>query len=344
MTDAAIPVIDLSAGGDAEIAAHIDAACRDTGFFCVTGHGVPEPMVAAIRGHAAAFFALPEAEKLKVKRPPRKISRGYNPFADRSLSYSLGVESPPDLHEAFAFGRELPAAQTIAAGTAGDDSDAMQAPNLWPDHPAEFRPAMMAWYDTMTALGNRILGIMTHALGVPEDYFDDKFDRQSSAVRLIRYPAQHTAPDDGQLRAGVHTDYGGVTLVSSDDVPGGLQVKLRHGSWIDVHPPPGAFVCNIADAMMRWTNDRWVSTLHRVGNPPPGAPRRDRISLVFFHMPNPDAVIRCIPGCAGPDGAENYPPVTYTEHYLGKVMKAAHRRTDAGVADAADTTDTTADG
>ena len=331
MTDAAIPVIDLSAGEDAEIAARIDAACRDTGFFCVTGHGVPERRIAGIRDHAAAFFALPQEEKLKVKRPPQKISRGYNPFADRSLSYSLGLEAPPDLHEAFAFGRELPAAGNFTAGTA---DHAMQAPNLWPDRPAEFRPAMLAWYETMTTLGNRILRIMTHALGVREDFFEDKFDHQSSAVRLIRYPAQHTAPDDGQLRAGMHTDYGAVTLVRSDDVPGGLQVKLRRGGWVDVHFPPGAFVCNIADAMMRWTNDRWVSTLHRVGNPPPGAARRDRISLVFFHMPNPDAVIRCIPGCAGADGSENYPPITYTEHYLGKVMKAAHRSTDAGVADA----------
>ncbi len=330
MADAAVPVIDLSAGSDAEIAVRIDQACRDTGFFCITGHGVPDRRIAGIRTLAEEFFALPEEEKLRVQRPPQKISRGYYPFADRSLSYSLGIEAPPDLHESFAFGRE------VAAGRyhGGSADDAMEAPNLWPDRPAAFRPAMQDWYDTMTALGNRILGIMTLVLGVPEGFFVDKFDHQSSAIRLIRYPAQLTAPEDGQLRAGMHTDYGAITLVRGDDVPGGLQVKLRHGGWMDVHTPPGAFACNIADAMMRWTNDRWVSTLHRVGNPPPEAARRDRISLVFFHMPNHDAVIRCMPGCAAADGTENHPPITYSEHYLGKVMKASHRRTDAGVADA----------
>ena len=125
-----------------------------------------------------------------------------------------------------------------------------------------------------------------------------------------------------------------VTFVRGDDVPGGLQIKLRRGGWIDVAPPPGGFVCNIADAMARWTNDRWVSTLHRVANPPAGSGGRERISLVFFHMPNHDAEIRCLPGCAGADGAK-YPPVTFADHYLGKVMKAAHVRLDAGVGDAA---------
>ena len=330
MSEPAVPIIDLSDGTDAEIAARIDQACLDTGFFCVTGHGVPDSRITEIRTLAQDFFALPADEKLKSRRPPQKISRGYYPFAERSLSYSLGLEAPPDLHESFALGREV-AAEEYHGGNA---DDAMQAPNIWPERPVEFKPEMQDWYDTMTALGNRILRIMTHALGVEEDFFVDKFDHQSSAVRLIRYPAQDTAPVEGQLRAGVHTDYGGITLVRGDDVPGGLQVKLHHGDWMDVHTPPGAFACNIADAMMRWTNDRWVSTLHRVGNPPREAAGRDRISLVFFHMPNHDAVIRCMPGCAGADGSEKYPPVTYTEHYLGKVMKASHRRTDAGIADA----------
>ncbi len=330
MTDTDIPVIDLSAGDDGAIAARIDAACRDVGFFCVSGHGVPEDLIARTREAARAFFALTVEEKLKVKRPAQKISRGYNPFADRSLSYSLGLESPPDLQEAFAFGRDVP--QTVLHHA--DADDAMQAANLWPARPAGFQSTMMEYYNVMTGLSMRMLRIMTHALDVDEDFFIDKFDHQSSAVRLINYPAQTSAPDDGQLRAGVHTDYGAVTFVRSDDVPGGLQVKLRNGGWTSVSAPPGAFACNIADAMMRWTNDRWVSTLHRVANPPPGAGQHDRISLVFFHMPNHDALIRCLPGCAGEGGSERHKPITFTEHYLSKVMKAAHRRTDAGVADA----------
>jgi isopenicillin N synthase-like dioxygenase len=156
-------------------------------------------------------------------------------------------------------------------------------------------------------------------------------DRQASVARLIRYPAVTKPPLSGQLRAGTHTDYGIMTFVRGDDTPGGLQVKHRQGGWIDVHPPRGSFVCNIGDLMMRWSNDRWVSTLHRVAVPPPDAVPTDRISLVFFQNPNPDTVIRCFESCVGPDGMEKYPPITVAEHYLGK---ASHSRLDAEVADA----------
>ena len=333
MNQDAVPVIDIApffGGGEATrraVADAIDGACRDIGFFTIVGHGVPERLIAETRAQAVAFFAQPGAEKLKVERPPQKVSRGYNRLMDRSLSYTLGVAAPPDLQEAYAFG---PEAFTGEDYDPDDPATAMLAGNLWPDAPAGFRDTMVAYYDAMNALGTTMLRIMAMALDLDEDFFADKFDHQSSNVRLIRYPAQSAAPEEGQLRAGLHTDYGAVTFVRGDDVPGGLQVKHRHGGWIDVHPVPGSFVCNIADAMMRWTNDRYVSTLHRVVNPPRGAALMDRISLAFFHMPNHDAVIRCIPGRDGDAGGdrEKYPPLTFTEHYLGKILKAAHGHTD----------------
>ena len=92
MADHTIPTIDLAplrSGSDAdkrEVARQIDAACRDTGFFMVTGHGVPADLITTARQRAIDFFALPDDEKMKVQRPPAKISRGYNWVGDRAIA------------------------------------------------------------------------------------------------------------------------------------------------------------------------------------------------------------------------------------------------------------------
>jgi isopenicillin N synthase-like dioxygenase len=89
-------------------------------------------------------------------------------------------------------------------------------------------------------------------------------------------------------------------------VPGGLQIKARDGSWIDVETAPDQFVINIGDLMMRWSNDRWLSNLHRVVNPPAEvAASTKRLSIAFFLHPNYDATIECI----APPGQAKYPPV-----------------------------------
>jgi isopenicillin N synthase-like dioxygenase len=334
-TDDAIPTIDLSPlqGGSEsekrEVARQIDDACTDIGFFMVVGHGVRQDLITTTRQRAIDFFALPVEEKMKVQRPPAKISRGYNWVGDRSLAYSMGQAAPPDIQEAFAFG---PDSTADLAARVDKASAQMYAPNIWPEHPHDFRQTMLAYRDAMSGLASQVLRAMAMALDVDESYFIDKFDRQASVVRVIRYPAVTQPPLPGQLRAGVHTDYGVMTFVRGDDTPGGLQVKHRQGHWIDVHIPPNAFVCNLGDLMMRWSNDRWVSTLHRVAVPPPDAIQTDRISLVFFQSPNPDTVIRCFESCAAV--GEKYPPITVAEHYLGKLMKAGHSRLDAKAEDA----------
>lgn len=325
-----IPTIDLAPlrGGNArdkrDVAEAIDAACMDTGFFLVTGHSVPAELIQSTRQHAIEFFALPEAEKMKVQRPPAKISRGYNWLGDRSVAYSMGQAAPPDIQEAFAFGPEATAALTAKVDKT---SALMYAPNIWPDRPVGFKAAMLAYRDAMSEVASDVLRAMALALDTDESYFVDKFNREASTTRIIRYPAVRQEPLPGQLRAGAHTDYGVMTFVRGDDTPGGLQVKHRNGGWVDVHIPPNDFVCNIGDLMMRWSNDRWVSTLHRVAVPPPEAVPSDRISLVFFQYPNPDTLIRCFPSCVG--SGEKYPPVMVADHYLGKLMKAGHSQLDA---------------
>jgi isopenicillin N synthase-like dioxygenase len=140
--------------------------------------------------------------------------------------------------------------------------------------------------------------------------------------RALRYPSQVQPPEPGQMRAGAHSDYGSLTILRQEQRPGGLQVQNKAGEWVDVPAIPGAFVVNIGDLMMQWTNDLWVSTMHRVVNPPRDlAGDSDRISLVFFHQPNYDAMVSCLPSCATADKPAKYAPVSSGDHLSSKFVK-----------------------
>lgn len=143
-----------------------------------------------------------------------------------------------------------------------------------------------------------------------------------SILRAIDYPAQDSAPSPGQLRCGAHTDFGSHTLLMVDDAPGGLQVRDLSGRWVDVSPPPGSFVVNIGDLLMTWTNDRWLSNLHRVVNPPAGAAgAARRQSVAFFVQPNYDAVIECIESCRAPGEAARHEPVVAWRYRHAKLTR-----------------------
>jgi isopenicillin N synthase-like dioxygenase len=191
-------------------------------------------------------------------------------------------------------------------------------PNIWPEVPVGFEHAATVYYRTMIQLIGLMMRLATLALGVEEDFFNDKIDRSIGTMRLNYYPAQAVPPRPGQLRASAHTDYGGFTILSGEDVPGGLQVRTCQGQWIDVHTTPTNFVVNIGDLLMRWTNDRWLSNLHRVVNPPLGAgPSRPRLSIAFFNHPNYDVLIECL----APPGEAKHAPVLSGEYRNLKYTK-----------------------
>jgi isopenicillin N synthase-like dioxygenase len=107
-----VPIIDMSSsisGDDAArraLAAEIDRACRDIGFFTIVRHGIDEALIERVKDFSASFFALPAAEKSKYKGAPGvKGIRGYRGVGDESLSYSLSRAAPPDYKETFRVGR-----------------------------------------------------------------------------------------------------------------------------------------------------------------------------------------------------------------------------------------------
>lgn len=322
------PIIDISAftSNDArtsadtkrDVARQVHEVCRRTGFLAVSGHGVSEQTITRAWDAARCFFDLPLERKLRVKMLYEGYPYGYSPLQGEALAQSLGDATPPDLKESFNIG---PLEQK-ARVEKDPDAAFRYATNIWPDEPAGFREAATGYYRALSELAAHVTRIFALALDLPENHFDAFIDDPISAMRMLNYPHASAPPRSGQLRAGAHCDYGSVTILLADAAPGGLEIRSPEGGWISVPVVPGAFIVNLGDLMARWTNDRWVSTLHRVVNPPPdhsGSTRRQ--SFAFFLQPNWDAEIRCIPTCLASGESPKYPPVRSGEHLMQKFRR-----------------------
>ena len=319
-----VPLIDISKYGSSDPNEHaavidnVSTACRDIGFLLVTETQVPADIEAVAVHECRRFFSLSLAEKLAVSRPDPSHIRGYSGVGTEALSQLEKDQAPPDLKEVFDVGPfDLP---TDTDYYSPEKAGASFAPNVWPEKLPSLRPAMSAYFLAMEALAERLSRIFAAALNLPENYFIPKIDRHISILRANFYARQIEPPLPNQLRGGGHTDYTAFTILWQQEVPGGgLQIRDKRGEWVDVPVIPRSFVVNIGDSLARWTNDLWVSTMHRVVNPPPEiAHETDRLSLVYFFQPNYDAIIECIETCQGPDNSAKYAPIANGEFLAQK--------------------------
>ena len=320
-----VPIVDVGGLMSEDVntrraaARYFGHACETIGFLVLVNHGVEERVRSEMRQTALAFFDQPDAEK-RLYVSQNGGYRGYTPLATEALAKTLDLETAADLFEAFTMGRPNVPDDAYHAVHADD----FFAPNIWPDSVTGMKEAWIAYYDAVTALAGRLMRGFALDLDLDEDFFDDKIDKPISNLRAINYPAQVKPPKANQIRCGEHTDYGSLTLVYPDDAPGGLQVLDKSGKWADVPYVPGSFVMNIGDLLAEWTNDKWVSTLHRVVNPPrETAATAQRLSIAFFHQPNYDAMIECLPSCVGANSPAKYEPVMSGEHLHRKVTAQA---------------------
>jgi isopenicillin N synthase-like dioxygenase len=318
------PVVDLAAFEQAgeekkrQMGREVDLICRASGFLAVKNHGVPDKVIAHVWPAAHAFFDLPAAEKNRARAPYPGYPYGYLGPGAEALAKSKGVDSPPDLKESFNGG-------PLGVPPGLTDVEALSfcyAATIWPERPDDFRSAWEAYYTAVTDLAARIMRVFAMALELPEDYFQSFIGAPISALRALNYPELDQPPPAGQLRAGAHTDYGSLTILLPQPGSKGLEIMTPEGNWREVPPVDGAFVINIGDLMARWTNDRWVSTLHRVVNvaPEDGGLKR-RQSLAFFHQPNWFASIETLPSCVARGEESKYEPVLSGPYLMGKFKK-----------------------
>ena len=274
---------------------------RETGFAVISGHGVPQHLLDRIYASAQDFFARPHAEKARLSFADKGRGQGYLPMGSETVGRGRVEDVQPDLCESLTFADPR---FDVAAPTHALDAR-LYRPNLWPDDMPEFADTVREYMAAGRDLALRLMRLSAMALDLPSNYFAPFFDRMELNLRCVLYPDQAEPPAPDALRYGPHTDFSGFTILRQDDAPGGLQVQNGE-NWIDVPAIAGTLVINAGDLIQRWTNDRWVSNVHRVKNPP-----RDmktgtrRQSIVLFTGPNSDAEISCLPGC----GPAKYPPI-----------------------------------
>ncbi|WP_158968250.1 isopenicillin N synthase family dioxygenase [Chachezhania sediminis] len=301
--DRDIPRIDMSDfhARKAEITEDLWQAATGIGFFQLENHGIPQALIDEAFALSAAFFDLPA--DLKDTMPLRPgTNAGWEYMAQ--VRPSTGTA---DRKESFQI--TLPRMR-----------------GLWPSEGdlAGFRATMLAFERQNWALAMKVLSCFGDRLGFHPDTFIDGHDPQSdqyqSTLRLLHYLGMEDAtPEDFRgWRSGAHTDFDCLTLLHQKGGQGGLQLcpfkdsRGRAIAWTDVPPLEGVITCNIGDMLMRWSDDRLQSTLHRVRMPKSDEYLGPRYSMAFFAQANRDTVL------AGPDG--KYDPMTghdYIQMRLG---------------------------
>jgi isopenicillin N synthase-like dioxygenase len=305
---AAVPVVSLTSP---HAAAQLDEAASTIGFFQIADHDVPSSVIADMQVATDAFFTLPLNEKLRWKSPSPDINRGYTAKGTEGLSYSIGVDGPPDLFEAFNIGPDDIDPDSAVSATP------FFAANIWPEG-QHLKVALNAYFAEVRVLAHRLTGLFAEALGLEPGYFEPFTSHSTDTLRVNHYERRWTdqSASFGQFGMGAHTDYGIVTVLYADPVPG-LQLLNAQNTWVDVQPEPGCFLINLGDLTAEWTNDRWRSTIHRVLPPQPGTARR---SVAFFHDGNYDARIECLHTCMSPTNPAKYPPVRAGDHLMAKLL------------------------
>lgn len=323
-----IPVIDLQGsldvrGGDAaRVAKALHQALSTIGFAYIRGHTVAPATTAAAFAASREFHASSLAQKQSLAI--NAFHRGYMGMATSTIvTSSVARVTQPNMSESLMVMHELPPDDpALRAG------EPMQGPNQWPQWLPDFKPRMMAYQSEVDAVARHIVRLIALSLNLPAHALDHHFERPTTFLRALHYPPQAVGPDD-QFGSAPHTDYGIITLLAQDD-SGGLQVRPRGGDWIEAPPMADTFVLNVGDMLARWTNNRFVSTPHRVINRSGG----DRYSLPYFLDPSMDTVIECLPTCTDADHPPQYPPVRYGDYLMERLNKNYNYRRTADAASA----------
>ena len=302
-TSNSIPVVNLKDDEEANVAV-LRYACQEYGFFYITGHNL-EGDIATHFKDSQRFFGLSQKEKMQYA--VNSSNHGYVWHGEETLDPHNQKEA--DTKENFQFGEE----RSVA------DDRPLHGPNIWPKECLlpKWRESLLHYYTVTTELAFRICRLLAKSLGLEESYFNGVFTDPLSLLAMNHYSQRKSDPEKGVFGCGEHSDYDILTLLVTDEV-GGLQVRLKDNSFLDVHPREGAFICNIGDAIQMLTNDQYRSAPHRVVN----VSGRERYSTGLFFRPNYDFILECLTSCCSPETPPRYKPISFGEHLTKKFVSS----------------------
>jgi isopenicillin N synthase-like dioxygenase len=301
-----VPILDLAPltdGGSIEpLAQALRQACLSTGFFYVKNHGISQHLVERVFATTKRYFDLPVEQRMAHKMDER-FRRGFMP---QGINQHPGYA--PDLKESYEVGVDLPLTDPdVAAGRP------LHGPNRWPPDFPELKETSEAYFAAATSLGMRLLRPIARSVGMPEDYFYQFARKPMVQMRLFHYPPQPPVTD-AQFGVAPHTDYGLVTLLLQDAI-GGLELRKRESDeWLAAPYVPGTLVVNIGDLFQRWTNDLYISNLHRVVN----RTGLERFSIPTFFNLDYDAMVECLPTCQSADDPPRYAPIACGDYLVSR--------------------------
>ena len=308
MTHQTVPVIDITplhskTKHRKETIDQVGKACRDWGFFQVTGHEISADFLSRVWWETKGFFALPLAAKEAVSRSKDNARGWYN----RELT-----KKTRDMKEVFDFGY-TPNPDLPDDDPANDTRDGF---NRWPDANfcPDFKSTMWEYYRVCEGMALMLLEAVGESLGVAGDCLTRDFVRKHTSFLRLNYFPRHDplhieqeASATGHLGIHHHSDAGALTLLLQDEV-GGLQVN-RTGEWFPLNPVEGALVVNIGDMVQVWSNDLYQAPQHRVL----ASKNRERYSLPFFFNPSCDAVYAPLDVLTNESSPPNYRPINWGE-------------------------------
>ena len=259
----------------------LGAAFEQIGFVAIKGHFLSPELSQKLYNQIKAFFYLPEETKERYEIEGMAGQRGYTSFGkEKAQNAEVG-----DLKEFWHFGQY----------EEGDPDNHQYPPNIEVEELPEFNAVGKEVYQQLEKTALYMLRALALHLALEETYFDHWVRQGNSILRPIHYPPLQEAPKQA-LRAAAHTDINLITLLMGAHGRG-LQVQNRQGDWVEAVAAEDELMVNVGDMLSRLSNNRLLSTVHQVANPPKELWAQSRFSIPFFMHPKADMPLNCLDHC-----------------------------------------------